>query len=512
MENRGVVKSVKKWGTLAIAMASVAEVLFFFSIPNLTGVLMTWVCWGIFQHIALKEEIIREHVFAWLVFLSMSLYRILPLLATICEGKPIAYKFQVPYATFGGETFLYIVSALAFYFAIIRKKKNNRLQVYLYQLGYYEPITSKFLWIIGGIGLLIRLYLMSASVEIGNVGGKFLAAFTFFQYAPFLLFFPSLYKQNYFTEQIFVRNRPATIYFIGVILLSFATNSRLALLEPFGTIVLLVILSFLNANVNKRRTIKRYIYYGVIGVIVLIPFVSDISLAMLANRSIRKDVSRSDLFSATINTYMNREEMNRLRIQKERMSLEDVTNYSEGWTEEYIDYFAMNRYANMRITDITLFHADKVGFENINMQKNLWNKVLMQLPMPVLNLLGIKVDKVNIYSRGDFLYSLSTATSVFAGFRVTSHLGDGLATFGVFYFLIQYILFYILFILVDTFLIKRKGKILYSICGLIIIFDFLALFRNAQGCFGEIAYLTRGYWQFVIISLITIKIVRRFIH
>jgi hypothetical protein len=64
--------------------------------------------------------------------------------------------------------------------------------------------------------LAIRFYLMGTHVQIGDVIGKTLAGFLFFQYAPLILFFPSLYSNSQKQNDIVVRNRLATFYLIFI--------------------------------------------------------------------------------------------------------------------------------------------------------------------------------------------------------------------------------------------------------------------------------------------------------
>ena len=487
------------------------------SLDNLAGCMMTGICWYLFSRIGLDEIIIREHTFAWLVFLSMSLYRILPLIATMLEFHSIGYNFVVPLDTYCGETVLYLISALAFYLAINTKDSLIWLKKVLFKCGFYARTSSNILWALGIFGLLIRLYLMSYRVEFGDVIGKTLSGFTFFQYAPLLLFFPSLYKSRIYNE-VLTYNRNALLYFILLIILSFATNSRYAIIEPLGTFALLFMLSYIQVPSNQhKQSSKGYVISGCILVIFIVPFISDVSLAMLANRGIRGKVDKIELFKRTIDTYLDDRKMNNLRQLKDIKDKKDrdeaisLTSNSPKWSEIYVRNFALNRYCNLKVTDNTLYHAEKVGFANPRMQEKFWTDIITLLPTPILNFLGFHYDKKeNSYSRGDLLKALSENRSPFGSFLITSHLADGLAVFGYFYFPLEFILFFLRFLFLDTFLLKFNGRVYYSIFGLVTIFSFLAMFRNAGGGCDSLGYLLRGYWQDTILFLIGFFILRRF--
>lgn len=504
--------NIKRYGNIIIWAAVVLEIIIWPSIENLIGCIMTLTCWYIFCKVGLNESVIREHIFSWLVFLSMSLYRILPLLATMLEFHSIGYNFINPIETYLGETFLYLISALAFYFAIKRKCALNGLKNVLFRYGFYDKVSNKTIWLLGLFGLIIRLYVMNSNVQIGDIVGKTLTGFTFFQYAPIMLFFPTLYSKKC-NQRIIVNNRFAVCYFIFIVVLSFATNSRYVVLEPFGTFFLLLILSYLyNLKSNRKSINKKYILYGIISIIFIIPFLSDVSLAMLANRGIRTDVDRKDLFISTVNTYLDREKMEKLRKLKEINGMEVVDSYSEEWSEDYVSNFALNRYCNLRVSDNTLFHAQRVGFLNEKMYSDFWTEIVALCPMPILNFFGVKYNKNERYSRGDKLKAMSTGSTPFASYLVTSHLADGLLTFGYFYFPIEGLLFYLRFLFLDTFLIKRKDDIVYSIYGLVTIFSFLAMFRNAGGACDSLSYLLRGYWQDIILFLMFFSFFKKFVR
>lgn len=496
------------WGDRILILFCILEILLYFSSWNILGCIMTIISWIIFSRIFLKRRVIILHPFSFLVFLSMSLYRILPLFATLLEGKPISYKFENAVETFTLETLLYIISSIAFYLSIKNQPKNNFIQRFLLQWHFYNPPASHVLWILGVIGLCIKfIFSYIGTIEIGNIIGKFFITFTFFQYAPLILLFPNLYIPS--SDQVFKKNTKIILYACFLILLSFSGNSREVLLEPIGSLTLLYALALLRSSQTKSNFIsKKVILGGVLIAAFIFPILTDISDAMLINRGIRSEVSSSELFSKTFSTFLDKEKLARERKYREAEK-PIITNYKEGWTEEYLNNFAFNRYCNMRITDITLYHANNVGYNNEIMRKDWYEQLLRNLPSPILKSLHINIDKNNIYSRGDLLFATSTHTTIFPGFRVTSHIADGLATFGYFYFFIQFVIFFLQFKLLDCYLFYYKGNVIYSIYGLICIFDFLGMFRNANGCLGEAGFIIRGFIQSCLIFILTYTIINK---
>lgn len=489
----------------------VLEMILFFSLQNVAACGMTLLCWSIYRSVGLKEWVVTKHLFPWLVFTSMSLYRILPLFATLCEYKPITYRFEMPYETILWESILYVVSALAFYFAVYRTDESpNLLKRILIKLQFYDEPSDMLIWAIGLFGFGVNIFLLFSvgDIEIGDVVGKFLAGFGYLNVAPILLMFPSLYKRD--SDILFSRSNLALLYFVTLIIVSFATNSRQAMLLPIGTFVILFFLSIIKTKSDYKKIISlKGIFIAFVVMVFALPAITDISDAMIATRAFRGVVDRSQLLEQTWKMYNDKEQLKRFREAKDQ--IRGVDSYAEGWTEEYVDNFALNRYCNMRITDITLYHAQRVGYADKRMQHAFWDRMLALLPMPILNFLGLKVNKVDIYSRGDLLYSLSRNSNLEVGLRVTSHVADGLVTFGYCYFLLQFVLFYIQFILLDCFQINCGRKTIYSTLGLISIFSFLAMFRNANGALGEMQYIVRGFVQSLFMYLLCFKIISTFI-
>ena len=93
------------------------------------------------------------------------------------------------------------------------------------------------------------------------------------------------------------------------------------------------------------------------------------------------------------------------------------------------------------------------------------------------------------------------------GFRVTSHIGDGLATFGFGYFFIQFFVYIIVFFLLNTFVIKKSSEFIYAPYARINVFEFLGMFRNAHGITGDIHYCIRGYFEGIVTYFICKSVV-----
>jgi hypothetical protein len=413
------------------------------------------------------------------------------------------------YQTFFFETLLFIVSALAFHLACnTKKRQNNLIQRLLYSAGFFNNSVNIF-WGLGFIGVAARLYVFAQGyglIEYGDVLGKFMNGVISLMCAPLCLLFPALLKINVSVGT----KRAVWCYTVSICLLNLATNSRTAILTPIATLILLFLLYILKNNIDIKSLISpTKMVLSIVLLIFGLSFLADISLAMLANRSIRGDIKWTTLINETIETYQDERVMRILRTEsakeKSRTNL-----YVEGWDEMYLDNFMLNRYGNMRITDATLYHADKMGWMNKKMQDDFVDQLWKSLPTPLITILDISIDKRKLeYSRGDLLASNLLASELLGGYRVTSHVGDGLATFGYWYFPIQCVLFFFVFKLLDCFVFYSKSGVMYSALGLMNVFIFLGMFCNANGCLGDLSFCIRGFWQLCFVYFIFFVLVKR---
>jgi len=486
---------IRKSLDVILLLAIVGEVIFFPSFENIAGCIMTVVVWLIYRAFFLKRNVIINHPFASLAFLSVFLARFIPLPATLVEGKAITYGFENPYETFIFETLTFTVISLAFYTVINRATlKNNIIQQNLYKLGFFKTDVPT-LWILGIIGLIARIQNLvnSNEVEFGDVGSKFLDGFLYLQYAPIIMLFPSLSGIKLDKS----KNRIVIGYAVLMFILSLAANSRQQMLYPIFTILLLFLIYLLKENVSIFKYISGFklVLYSFL-IVFGLNFLSDLSLAMLVNRNMRGELSRGELFDKTIETLQNDDLMNVMR----NTSIEDrneLTAYNYGWDESYLNNFMLNRYGNMRVVDRTIYYGNMIGHGNEKMQQSFFTKAIAVYPLPVLAAIGIDVNKEDLtYSPGDMLYYTVTGSSyVLGGFRVTSLVGDGLATFGFWCFPIMYALFFCAFKLMDSFIYYTKNTVIFSTLGLINVFGFLGIFRNSIGFNTPTSYILRGFWQ-----------------
>lgn len=489
-ESKDIFFYIKRILLLVLITSCLLELFLFPSWINFSGCLMMALSLTIFFPF-LNRKYVLLYPFSFVMFLSMFLYRFLPLPATLIEGKPVTYGFELPIETFFFESLLFACSSIAFFIAcpLNNKPRNNILNRFLFKIGFFK-INKSAIISIGFIGFLITLYKLTIGiVEYGDVLGKLIEALGFLAYAPAVLLFPNL------TGLQKSKLKYVIFYLLLLVFINIAKNSRQAIIEPFAIISILWLLDIIKNRKPVREIFKLWKLVLLVGIGFLgLTIISDLSNAMLYTRDIRTDVSKEELLKKTLEVYQNKELLKQVELQKKALTVE---NYNEGWTEDYIDNFMLNRYANLRISDQTIYLAQKKGFFNQTIIDDFSIQLWRVLPTPILNLIGIELDKEKIaYSRGDVLYGEG------GGYRVTSHVGDGLATFGYWYFSLQTIVLIIIFWLLNSFVFYGKNKIIYAPLGLFLIFNFLGMFRNANGILGDIQFILREYVQLIFLYML----------
>lgn len=495
-EPKTILTFLKNALLLVAFIGSVLECAFFFSLENVFGCIMTIFVTVIFTQFYLKEDIVLMHPFPFMMFFAMYLYRFLPLPCTLLERKPITYGLEMPYLTFSLEILMFLIGCASFSIVKRRPVYTYGLRKWLNTFGCYGNLSKVTIWSFGIIGTCctILAFIRSGSGALTS----FISAFCEFRYMPILLFFPCLYREEYDIETekgIDFSKRVVWAYLIFVTVLNLGSNSRYALVTPFGIFALL----FLIAAVKERVRTSEILRSGRLVVIIFavffsISFLQSVSDSMISVRNIRTNVSKSQLIQATLENAFNSTTGGLVKEDK------SVETYRNGWTEDYIDNAMLNRFANIRITDETLYYSSLLNEYGINaIRKDFYNRIVCLLPSPILNIVAPNADKAatNGSSRGDILrYYAGFGNSYTLGnLIVTSHVADGLIQFGGFYFIIQWLLWIIVFNLLDTFSTSRNGKMVYSAWGLVSVFTFLGMFRNASGCFGDVGYILREYWQ-----------------
>lgn len=401
----------------------------------------------------LRRYLLLNFPISTLILLGyLSYYFLLPPFATIIEGKELVNNLVEPELVFFNALICLLVLLFVHVIysqSIVLNTIKHIFRDNLYRpLGFFSVPTNPQLMLMGFIGIIpmaMQTFMPVAGVENAvGMADKIIQGFYPLVYVPYCILIKKI-----------IGGEPTTgkqwlwiiiLYTFLLLFLAIGKNSRSAFLMGMMSICLAYLYMYLTGLVPKRIfNIKRVAIAT--GVLILISGpLSDIAISMVVVRGQRVDISALDLISETVSTYQDKE---LIRIAKNLM-VEDISD----WDESYVDNVFFSRISNLKFTDNSLSLAYNLDFSEIERLRDIeWGKIISIMPSPIIQLLGLNIDKtfVTSGSGGDFLYAVATGDNyVIGGFRTGSIFGSGYAIFGWLYPLVFGFVCLITFPLVDS--------------------------------------------------------------
>lgn len=495
-----VIDKINRFIILTTFVLSFVEIALFSWIDGI-GAFMFSLSWYILSISIFRYENIIKHTIPFFIIFSYALcFFFLPLICTLIEYKPLTHNFKIPIETFIHQ-FLFLM-ILIFAFQIMTKMGKNKIRLFLIRHTiFFRPIGNKEIWLLGLIGLISFTFSIFAPETslIGKItdGLRFLAA------APILLLFPSLYNGNHLKKPNKKTIRAVLYYTLIYIFLGMARNSRMAMLFLMIDAALIFLINLIIYNVSIKNFIKtKYLIGVLLGLYILSGPLSDIGIAMIKVRDSRNETDPITLMKNTWKFYQSSD----FNDYKNMFYLIDKDMNNDMWSEEYVSHVFLNRLCNLRVSDATLYYADKLGYNNPNMQESFYDQLLANLPA---GLVSSSFKESTQYSAGDKLYALATGRSyAIGGYRVAGYTGTGLATFGYSFYIISFFFYTICFYLLDAFSFNARNRFLISIFALLHIDTWFYFLNNGAGILRNILYMSRGYFQDFILFMLMLLLVR----
>jgi len=506
------ISNLKKWIGLLLLLCTMFQIVFYFSIANIFACIMILISWVFYNEVSFKYDyFIRFPISSFLIFGFVISQYVFALLFTTFDLNPLTNNLEVPYLVFIHSLLSLIVIVIAQLFYISEGERSpgaHKITKLLFKADFFTIPSDTQLWLMGALGLVSMLFiyfiLPSAGREASGAIQKLIQGFIPFTYAPYLIFF----KNN---DKIDISNKNVLLFkIIGFTILLFVVaigrNSRGAFMFGFTSLAFLYLFGLLLGIYSPKIFSKKNILLFFIGLWFITGPISDLATAMVIVRGGRNDVTRTELLYKTLEVYNDKEQIR----NRELLDL----NSDSDWDENYIDNKFLSRFCNLKYNDSSLELANKIGSYNSLYLNYEFNSILSTFPSPVIELLGINVDKktTNGMSHGDYLYFISGAGSeVLGGFRVGHFSGIGMVAFGWFYLpilgLICIPLFYLLDSLALTYKNKNteKNKIIISY-AIIIPITSVFMFFPQESLIMIVTYLIRGWLQWVLLYWFIFKL------
>jgi len=400
-----------------------------------------------------RLSLLRGYPISTLILFGYTLsYFLLPPFATLIEWKPVTNNLIHPELIYVhalvclfsllGAHFLYRNS---FFASSLRTFMANRVYA---PLGYFRTLGNAQFMIMGGIGMLAMGYQIFvagwAREEVLSADSKFMQALFPLVYMPYCMLVRPVLGD--IPARMPVRWKLAlAAYTVPLLLVSMASNSRAAVLLGISSIFITYVYGVAIRLIPSRLFRSRNLALVVIVLLLVQGPVADMATSMVIVRSERSDLAASQLLEATMSTFQNK------RALEERRQLDEVKNYD--WDEYYVGNLFLARLSNLKFADANLDLALRQDASAKAILRNLeWQNVLSVIPRPLIDALGLPVDKDLVKASGGDLMLFSTTGDYDAlrGFRTGSIFGNGYALFDWLYPFVLALAAILIFALADA--------------------------------------------------------------
>lgn len=505
--NIGLIKTALKW---ILYISGFLQIVLFPEIDNVVGVLVSILSMRLFFTYVFNIETLRSRPISFITLLCLFCFMYLPVPITLMDGESISHDMYNPTLTFILQFVYFALTILAFLRASSFNRFRHSIVKGLTKFGYFITPSQRNLWFLGVIGLIFKFVLLSNQFGESTAGRGSLSMFAMFLYSPILILFMPLMGGKACSKKTRIVIY-AYIAFIALLLIS--TNSRSQMVSAVIIWAFAYLLQKIYEKTDKIWLSVRKVVFAVIAVFVVTGPISDMGTAMLITRSVRSDISFSNLLHETWDVYKDKDRLEAFKKVAEMKTREsDSYSYSMEWREKYVSNLFLDRLCNYRVADASIFHAKRAGFGNKDMQANFLMGLQLMFPGPIVKLLFGNINKEDYkYSPMDLLYSLSTNSAIHPSFIVGGDVGLGLSVFGVFYFPLVFFVYLLLFCITDSVMTIRSGRPIFSVFTLLdIYFSYFLMLQVSSGLGRIVGAVTWGFVWSNMWRLIVYRIVRIF--
>jgi hypothetical protein len=367
------------------------------------------------------------------------------LVAQTVHGDPFVAHLRAPELTFKVLLAVQCLAIATHYvhrrFQPIHSLQQSIARNLLSPLGVHDVPGPFVLWTMGAVG---GASMLMGGAESGNALGKLLQACDFMTWAPFLIL---VYRKHFGSRycDIFKHLPFIGLFLLGIVLLAVSRNIRqFMFVGPVTALLVYFLISVRQHGLMGRENFVRIISGFALGAVTIV-LVADLATAMTVVRDKRADVTPREMVEETFHAMLDR---NRLAAYRERQYLSTLI---ELYDEAYLSNPVLGRLSETKFHDNMLYFADRFDGEQVEeIMETLVGKVIVLLPQPALDFLGLKIKKYEyLYSMGD-MYAFQANGGFLGGYYTGSIWADLYALGGAYFPLLVCVLSLIAFIVLDV--------------------------------------------------------------
>jgi hypothetical protein len=461
------------------------------------------VCYVVFNH---RNISIGSALSATVIFLMVSANSLAPMLGTLLEGHPIIETLTVPVLVFAHRLIFTICLVFAHYLSCspsslyVREAVSNVSK----KLSSKITLPAKSLWALGLLGLAA---LVLKFLHMPSIVNKLLDGFVYLMMAPFLMLLPP-----YNSKALIKKQRIWLILFYMLqVSFAFAFNSRMGMVLPVGIVAASWLFSLLTGHiVITQKSIQTGVIRGIVGLFLLGQF-ADLSTAILIARAQRDTRTGFEQAKATIDIYMDKKAIEDYHTQQ--LEIVGSALASQQWQENYVRNPFLARFIQIKFDDNCLYRLNYLKRSDFDELRTVaFERVMISLPQPILNIFSLKIDKtqINSFSIGDEIDNLYCGSP--PAFKTGSIPSHAFALFSWWYPLILVIIYYLVFSIYHGFFSPFKLKTTYGqnapTLSLLLTFT-IYLDISLDGVDALLETLTRGIIQRVLLYAIAVWIIKK---
>jgi hypothetical protein len=463
---------------------------------------------------ALRKEVLYTTPISSMILIGYGFsWFFLPLVTTTCEGKSLINNLERPDLIFLHNLILYValIGAHLIYLKVHHLQGIRRMlsEKVLQPLGFFHAPRPLQFWIMGIVGFVCSLYTAAGSyvskdAEVGFME-KFLSGFAPYTYAPYLLLaYPLMGKAS--SSKVGRIITLLILYSVLVCGAGLARNSRAAMVLGFASVGLSLLLGAWLGKISLQGLKPRVIVISAVVGYLVLSQLTTLAKAMVVARGERDKVTPLELVMNTLEIYND---------PKALSDYEKIMEKESDWDDIYIDNLFFTRLGNLRWADKTLNAVSRFSPEQFaEVASSEIDKVWCQLPVPILKLLHLEIDKVATQncSGGDTILIVTGDKNALGGMSTGSLVAILYSIFGWFYPLWMALTAIIVFILVDSYVVNNRSgfslesEMIFSAVVMISMYPTTFMMTSAAtGCEAYstvLGFIIRGYLQMGLLYMV----------
>ena len=428
------------------------------------------------------------------------------LLAQTAAWTPISANLYDPLYTFGMLT-LYQAVALGVhcayrFFSVRRAEQTDLIRGFLGWAGVYAVPPPGALWAMGLVGLCTF-----PMAHFEGVLGKVATGFVFLTWSPFLIpFYLRELGETYCNARL--NKILLFVYFMAVVLLGLALNTRSVMFQGIVTIGLLYVFAGMRSDAPVTwRSLSRLLALALVLGAVAVP-ASEVATAMVVARQWRGKVSAPEMVRTTLFV------LSRPNLMAANMQGGERASQYGGYDERYVDNPLMNRLVTTKYSDNAFHFARTLTTDEAKDRltdisiKFAW----MGLPTPIYRRFGVTISKDDLaYSMGDYLAYLSRGLPL-GGHRIGSIFAQGNALMGPLFPFAYGIIVLCIFFLLDLWTVRQAAATSLATLGMLQIWNVFNSSISYEAVHTALYFIFRNWEQMVLIYVIVFGLVRMFVR